>query len=95
MILNTVDFTVVDTPATIALFHATAAAVRASPGCLRYDIFADPTSADRLLIVQKWADIAAFDTFRAGPEMAAQMAGMGPLMTGAPRSVTMAVHVLG
>ena len=95
MILNIVDFTVSDTVATLTRFNETATAVRSRTGCLQYEIFTDPSAPARLLIVQKWADMAAFDAYRAGSEMAAQMAGMGPLMTGAPLSVTLSVTPMG
>jgi quinol monooxygenase YgiN len=44
-----------------AAFAPAIVASRAEPGCLRYELFADSTNAERLVMVEEWASKAALE----------------------------------
>jgi quinol monooxygenase YgiN len=43
---------------------------RAEPGCLQYELTRDMDSPTRLVMVERWQDVAALDAHTATPHMA-------------------------
>ena len=54
----------------IAQMNGLAVTVRSEEGCLAYDLYADPSQADRLFLFEKWASKAALEQHFAQPHMA-------------------------
>ena len=67
----------------LELFEAEAGAVRAMAGCQSYAVYR-AASGGRFAIVQKWADMAAFDAYRASPNFAAMGGALKPMMVAPP-----------
>ena len=57
---------------------------RAEPGCISHAVHRDVEDADRLVFVERWADLDAVRTHFAVPESAAFVAAVGRLATGRP-----------
>lgn len=67
----------------VALLEGQAGAVRAMEGCAHYALYRSP-DAPRVAIVQRWADMGAFDAYRGSDAFAALGRGLKPLMTAPP-----------
>lgn len=56
------------------------------PGCLEYDIYADPQQAGKVFIFQIWTSEETFETYRTGEFFAKMGAEIGPIMTTPPKT---------
>ncbi len=63
-----------------------AAVVRQMDGCLRFDLFADPTDEGRFLLYEEWRDGAAFEAYKATDTFTESFRLLGPMMTAPPDS---------
>jgi quinol monooxygenase YgiN len=76
-----------DTHKVDAIAQATAAQIRALPGCLSYNHYWNAENKSELFIVQSWADIATFDAYRGSPVFGEIGGALKPLMTEAPETI--------
>jgi quinol monooxygenase YgiN len=57
---------------------------RGEPGCLLHTVHQDVEDAHRVVFVEQWADLDALRTHFAVPASGAFVAGLAPLVDGAP-----------
>lgn len=67
----------------VAAFDAQASAVRAMAGCGDYTLYRHPAQ-DRIVVVQSWESLDAFEAYRASDTFKALGGGLRPLMAGPP-----------
>lgn len=69
-----------------AAFHDLATVTLAEPGCHRFDVFVAEEEADRIVLVETWADQAAIDAHMEQEYTARFLAESGAFLAGAPRA---------
>lgn len=60
--------------------------VREMQGCLRYELFRDPTSDTRFLLYEEWETPQDFAAYQESDRLRQSFAVLGPMMAGAPDS---------
>lgn len=70
----------------IAHLNVEAPKVRELAGCLRYQLFRDPSEPTRFLLYEEWATEAAFEAYRSSELLSQSFAVLGPMMAGPPDS---------
>jgi quinol monooxygenase YgiN len=87
MYLALVDFPVTDRAAAAEILARDCAHARAMPGNLDYRALTDAETVDRVVILHRWTDKAAFDAYGAS-ELFREMGGaLRALMSGPPVSL--------
>ncbi|MBO6933395.1 MAG: antibiotic biosynthesis monooxygenase [Deltaproteobacteria bacterium] len=81
-----VDVKVDSVDAFIAHLNVEAPKVRELAGCLRYQLFRDPSEPTRFLLYEEWSTEAAFEAYRSSELLSRSFAVLGPMMAGPPDS---------
>ncbi|MEV4429144.1 putative quinol monooxygenase [Streptomyces sp. R-07] len=61
----------------------------AEPGCLSYRPYQDPVEPGSWIVVEEWADRAAFEAHLRSPHLAAAMAAGPELLSGPPEETVL------
>lgn len=77
IVAGTVEFDPAQRDAALAAASALFAATRAQPGCLDYVWCADPSSASRVYVYERWRDTDALAAHLAGPCYHGMLAVLG------------------
>lgn len=77
IVAGTVEFDPAQRDAALAAASALFAATRAQPGCLDYVWCADPSSASRVYVYERWRDTPSLAAHLAGPCYHGMLAVLG------------------
>lgn len=92
MYIALVDFPHRDPATVLPAVLQTLPGVRAMSGCLGFRLLTDSETPDRLVLLHRWQDKAAFETYLASEHFASLGALLRPGMTAPPVSLRLEAH---
>lgn len=73
-----------DVATSTTLFEDQASGARDMDGCAGYDLYAATDGGGKIVIVQRWISMEAFDAYRQSETFARLAEGLKPIMTAPP-----------